>query len=407
VAGTVGDQIDEVVIVIAGTSWDGMWYPERHVAMNLASQIPVLWVDPQLPLLSPRRRPTPLRTMRESRLRQVGRNIWRLTPLTVPGVSRPVLRDIATWQTRRSVRQAVASLGGRVRATVVASLNDVLEVAPGSRRVFYATDDYVAGASLMGMSARWLEKMERRQLETADVVIAISPELRSKWSPQRKDIVVVPNGCDAERFATTDEAPLPEDVRLPSPIAGFVGLMSDRIDLSMLERTADTGMSLLLVGPCQPTFDMAKMQTLIDRPNVQWVGGKSFEEIPSYLRVIDVGLTPYTQSAFNQGSVPLKTIEYLAAGRPVVATDLPAHRALNTPHVAIAKTPDEFAMLASTCLAAGDLREGAAERRAFAEQHSWTRRTADISRAIGLDGPAPDRIPGTGVNAGRGTVLTG
>jgi teichuronic acid biosynthesis glycosyltransferase TuaH len=383
---TMGDRTDELVVVIAGTSWDGIWYPERHVAMHLSARIPVLWVDPAVSLLSPRhRRPSAVQLLRDNDLRRVERHIWRLTPLTVPGVSRPVFRDIASWQVRRAVRQAVARLGARVRATVVASLTDALEVAPGSRRVFYATDDFVAGASLEGMSSRWLEKMERRQIERADVVIAISPELRCKWSSQRKDIEVVPNGCDAERFAVTDQAPLPEDVVLPSPIAGYVGLMSERIDLRMLERTADTGVSLLLVGPRQPTFDMAKMRALVARPNVQWVGGKSFDDIPSYMRVIDVGLTPYTQSAFNRACVPLKTIEYLAAGRPVVATDLPAHRALKTPYVAIAKTPGEFAKLTSTCVATADDGGDAAARRAFAQRHSWTRRTADISRVIGLD----------------------
>lgn len=376
---------EEMVIVIAGTPWGGMWTSERHVAMHLAARIPVLWVDPPTSLLSSRSFSTSLRMLRDDRLRRVGPNTWRLTPITVPGVSRPVLRGIACWQASRAVRRATASLGASVRATIVASFNDMLEVAPGSRRVFYATDDYVAGASLMGMSARWLEKMERRQLDRADVVIAVSAELRKKWATERDDIVVVPNGCDAERFATTDDAPLPEDVRLPSPIAGYVGLMSDRIDVRMLERAADTGVSLLLVGPRQRTFDMTKMRPLLERPNVQWVGGKRFEEIPSYLRVINVGMTPYAQTAFNRGSAPLKTIEYLAAGRPVVATDLPAHRALKTSHVAIATTPDEFATLTSASLTKEDSVEQAEARRAFAQQHSWSQRTADICRAIGLD----------------------
>jgi teichuronic acid biosynthesis glycosyltransferase TuaH len=383
------DRIDELVVVIAGTSWDGIWYPERHVAVQLASQVPVLWVDPPAPLVSPRRWSSPLKTLRESRLHQVAPNIWRFTPITVPGVHRPVLRELASRHARRSIRKTAARLGGRVRATIVATLGDMLDVVPGAPRVFYATDDFVAGAELMGLSARWMEKMEERQLEQADVVVAISSQLREKWLAKRDDVVVVPNGCDIDRFATTDEAPLPEDVKLPSPIAGFVGLMSERIDLTMLERTADTGVSLLLVGPRQPTFDIARMEALLARPNVQWVGGKSFDEIPSYMRVIDVGLTPYTQSEFNFGSVPLKTIEYLAAGRPVVATDLPAHRQLGTPHVALAQTPEEFAQLTSSLLAAGDPRERASERRRFAEGHSWARRTADIRRAIGLDAPEP------------------
>ena len=384
---------DELVVVIAGTTWDGMWVSERHVAVQLAAHARVLWVDPPVSIRFALGRSSPVGILRRSRLRQVDRNIWRLTPLTVPGVTRPLLRGIAARQARHAVRRAIADLGGRVRATIVASLSDMLDVAPGAQRVFYATDDFVAGAELVGMSARWMKQMERRQLERADVVITVSQELRNKWSPHHPNIVVVPNGCDAERFATTDEAPLPEDVQLEGPIAGYVGLMSDRIDLPMLERIAESGASLLLVGPRQSTFDLAKMQALIDRPNVQWVGGKSFEDMPSYLRVIDVGLTPYTQSAFNRGSMPLKTIEYLAAGRPVVATDLPAHRELDTPHVAIASTPEEFAALTSAYLTAASSRGQAATRRAFAERHSWRQRTADICAAIGLDlrDPAPLR----------------
>src|SRR5512132_3603441 len=119
--------------------------------------------------------------------------------------------------------------------------------------------------------------------------------------------------------------------------------MSDRIDLAMLDAVASSGVSLLLVGPRQATFEIAKLDRLLSLPNVQWVGPKEFQELPSYLRVIDVGLTPYTQSDFNRASFPLKTLEYLAAGRPVVASDLPAHRWLNTPHVSIARTPREFA----------------------------------------------------------------
>jgi len=378
---------DEVVIVVGGTPWDdqNIWYPERHVAMHLARRIPVLWVDPPASVVSARRRAVAGRTLRDGSLSRMGPNMWRVSAITVPGVSRPVLRDIASWQARRAVRQAARTIGARVRATIVATLDDMLDVVPQSRRVFYATDDFVAGAALTGMSERWLAKLESRQLQESDLVIAVSGELRRKWATRHRNIVVVPNGCDVERFATADSAPVPDDVRLPSPIAGYVGLMSARVDLSMLERVADSGVSLLLVGPRQPTYDITKMQPLLDRANVQWVGPKRFQDIPSYLRVIDVGLTPYTQSDFNRACSPLKTVEYLAAGRPVVASDLPAHRELKTPHVAIAATADEFAALTSTFLARGVYPEQAAERRAFAGKHSWSEQADRISRAIGLD----------------------
>ncbi len=375
---------DALVVIVAGTSWDGIFNSERHVALQLAERGPVLWVDPQISCLSPLRDRTALKALREERLRRVAPNIMRLTPVTVPGVSRPVLRELAARQARRAVRRAVDRLGARVHSVVVASLNDMLGAVPGAQRVFYGTDDFVAGAKLMGTDPRWFERMERRQLELADVVIAISPELREKWSAHHHDIAVVPNGCDAGHFATADHAPLPGDVELEGPIAGFVGHMSERIDLDMLEAVADTGVSLLLVGPRQPTFEIAKMNALFARPNVQWVGPKAFGELPSYLRVVDVGLTPYRQSAFNRASVPLKTLEYLAAGRPVVASDLPAHRRLDTAHVTLAGTPAEFAERTRERLLAPD-RSGAAARRALGARHSWAARAGDIARLIGLD----------------------
>jgi len=376
---------DDLVVVIAGTSWDGTWFPERHVALHLSKHVPVLWVDPQISWMSVLRDRAAIKALREDRLRRVAPNIMRLTPVTVPGVTRPVLRDIAMRQTSRAVRRAVAMLGGRVRAILAASLNDVLDVVPSRTTLFYGTDDFVAGAALMGTDEAWLQQLTDRQLARADVVVAISPPLQEKWSAQRPDTLMIPNGCDADHFADADGAPTPADVTLPRPIAGFVGGMSERIDLDMLAAVAATGASLLLVGPRQRTFEIAKLDSLLALPNVQWVGPKQFAELPSYMSVIDVGLTPYQRSEFNVASFPLKTLEYLAAGRPVVATDLPAHRWLGTAHVAIVQTPDEFASRTQALLAAPHSAEDAAERRMLGQRHSWARRTEEIANAIGID----------------------
>jgi teichuronic acid biosynthesis glycosyltransferase TuaH len=285
----------------------------------------------------------------------------------------------------------VRSLGGEVHSTIVASLNDMLDVVPGAQKVFFGTDDYVAGAGLTGTDARWLEQLERRQLAKADVVIAVSPVLRRKWGVQRPDARLVPNGCVADHLGTADTAPVPADVTLLGPIAGFVGHMSERIDLSMLEAVAATGVSLLLVGPRSPTFEIAKLDALLARPKVQWVGPKPFDDLPSYLRMVDVGLTPYRQSAFNHASFPLKTLEYLAAGRPAVVTDLPAHRWLGTPHVTIAHSPQAFAEQTRALLLARPREPRlVAARRELGARHSWAARTDEVARLLGL-GDAGER----------------
>jgi teichuronic acid biosynthesis glycosyltransferase TuaH len=377
--------MSDLVVMVPGNPWDGNRLGQHHLAAELSQRARILWVDPQISYLTPLNDRSAARTLREDRLREVAPNIVRLTPVTVPGVTRPVLRDVALRQARRAVRRAVASLGGGVHSTIVASLHDMLDVVPSAQQVFFGTDDYVAGAALTGTDPHWLERMERRQLLKANLVIAVSPVLRRKWGVARPDAHLVPNGCMADHLAGADGAPLPDDVTLPGPIAGFVGHMSERIDLRMLEAVADTGVSMLLVGPRSPTFEIAKLDALLARPNVQWVGPKPFDALPSYLRVVDVGLTPYHQSAFNHASFPLKTLEYLAAGRPAVVSDLPAHRWLDTPHVTIAGTPEAFAHRTRQLLDAPRRPEDAAARRALGARHSWSARAGEVARLLGLE----------------------
>jgi teichuronic acid biosynthesis glycosyltransferase TuaH len=378
-------EADDVVIVIAATSWDGIWMSERHLALRLADQVPVLWVDPPMSRLTARRNPHLRQGLAQPRLRPVAPGLWRLTPVTIPGPSRRGLRILANAQVRRAVRKAVRSLRvRRVRAVIVASLVDLLGVVPAERTMLYGTDDWVAGAELMGLNRAALERDERRQVLRADVVTAVSEPLIRRWAKYREDVVLVPNGCDVERFAGTDQAVRPDDVTVPEPIAGFVGHLSNRISLAHLEAVADTGVSLLLVGPRQPTFAIARIEALIARPNVQWVGAKDFTELPSYLRMITVGLTPYADSDFNRVSFPLKTLEYLAAGRPVVATDLPAARWLDTPFVTVAGSPEDYAAEVQQALKVEPDAEVAAARRAFAERHSWSERAQQIVELLDL-----------------------
>ena len=132
----------------------------------------MLWVDPHISRLSPTHDPVATKALREDRLRPVAPNIIRLTPVTVPAVSRPILRDVVLRQARRAVRRAVEEIGAEVHSTLVSSLNDMLDVVPSAQRVFYGTDDLVAGARLTGSDARWLQRRTRRQLEGADLVLA-------------------------------------------------------------------------------------------------------------------------------------------------------------------------------------------------------------------------------------------
>jgi len=379
-----------LVVVCAATSWDGIPFPEKHMARHLAAHAPVLYVDPPLSSIGVRRDPALARSLQAPRLRQISPGLARLSPIVNPGYTRPGLRDVARVLHRRAIRQAVDALGARPRAVVAACTDDVLDAVPADVRVFYATDDFVAASALIGVSRSWLERAEARQLRKADLVVAVSDVLADRW--RRPGVVThtIPNGVEAEMYGRCDDAPAPSDVELPRPLAGFIGHLSHRIDVTLLESVADAGVPLLLVGPKQRTLDSPRLERLLSRPGVQWVGAKPFEELPAYLGCMDVGLTPYGDTDFNRASYPLKTLEYLAGGRPVVTTDLPVNAMLDPDLITVENDPASFAAAVRLIAHAPVSPPDAARRRAFALEHTWDARARQMAELIGL---APAQAP--------------
>jgi len=369
---------NDLVVLAAGVSWDDPWMSEKQLALALSTKVPVLYVDPPVSILTPLRRPHVRLTSLGPSIQFLLPGLARVTPVSVPGVSRPVLRDIAAAMTRRAVRRAVHKLGGRVDAIIAASFDDVLTSCPSRVRVLWGTDDWVAGADLMGLSAARLREEENRQLASADLVLGVSQPLADRWAAPGRAVHVFPNGCNAQAFAQTDSQVVANDVTLAAPMAGFIGHISERIDIRLLEEVAATGINLLLVGPVALTSSLAGFDALVARPNVQWTGPRPFQELPRYLAAMSVGLTPYALSDFNLSSYPLKTIEYLAAGLEVVSSDLPAARALPPDLVHVTSTPEEFASLTARLVSAPVDEKGRTARQNFARSQSWDARSDQL-----------------------------
>lgn len=383
-AGLTGQSWDKLVVIVSGVSWDDTWLVEKHMALQLSKYAPVLFVDPPMSWLTPLRKPQLSRDRSTPRLRRIDHNLARLTPLAPPGVTRPLLRDAALAATRLAIRQAVTRLGTRVHAMIVCSLDPIFAACDADIRVLWGTDDWVAGASLMGLSDSRLRRQESTQLGQADVVVAVSSTLGDRWASRSKKLVVIGNGCDAGAFGNADNAPDAQDIALPDPIAGYFGHLSERIDVELLSAVADSGHSLLLVGRRQLTFDMARIDELLARENVQWVGPRAFEQLPSYMKRVKVGLTPYRDSAFNRSSFPLKTLEYLAAGRAAIMTDLPSAYELPPDLVTVCQDAASFRDAAVAALEAPPDAATALRRRQYADTHSWTARGRQFADLLAI-----------------------
>lgn len=374
---------DGMVVLCAANCYDGIKLADQHMAEHLSALSPVLYVDPPLSWLTPLRAAHTAQSLNGPRLRVLAPNLARLTPVVQPGPSRPGLAFLTSALARRHLRQATSVLGGRVKAVVSAwPLYPVFGSCGEQLRVYWAQDDFVGGAALLRMDARQLDRQERRVAAAADRIVAANPVVAGTWRERGFDPALIPYGADVDAYTAVDQAPPPPDVHLDPPIVGFVGQLNDRTDLRLLEAVADRGRSLLLVGPVNSSFEPRRFDDLRQRHNVCWVGLKPFDALPGYLRLIDVGLVPYRDSAFNRGSFPLKTLEYLAAGRAVVSTDLPAIRWLNTNLVASASDPSVFADLVDRILSNGRTAADVAQRQTFAARHSWATRAAELHELI-------------------------
>jgi teichuronic acid biosynthesis glycosyltransferase TuaH len=400
------------IIWLSGERWDRYAGSHRHMAVALAEHARILWVDPPIsPATRTRQRDGQPRMLTPA-LTQPSDRITRLTPVVLPGFSRPGIRSTTARLIRAQVWWAVRKLKIQPSAVVMAYLGDLLGGwGEGVTNVLFGTDDYVAGAELMGLSAGYLHGLERRALARADVVVAVTQDLARRWSGGRARTVVIPNGCWPATGTTARRAP--DAARLPWPVIGLVGHLADRIDFDVLDAIADAGFSLLLVGPRDPQWEPVRFSQLIDRPSVCYVGAVPSADVPSYLAAVDVGITPYRDTPFNRASFPLKTLEYLGAGLPVISADLPAARWLRSDLIRAARERDaeQVLQLASaktgyvnairnliqnygTTEPAGfataptgwkkDLASGCI---AFAERHSWPQRAETFISEIGLSTP--------------------
>jgi teichuronic acid biosynthesis glycosyltransferase TuaH len=373
-----------LIVWCAGVSWSGIAGTDRQMAAALAKLADILWVDPAISPLTPKKFRHGSSRWPLPSLVAVDASMLRLTPRAFPFHSRGVLRSLTALLVRQQIRYALKKIGRIPHAVVASHLDDVLgRWGSNVLNIFYGTDDYVGGADLMGTAHTRLETEEKRQLCRADAVIAISSELTERWRTLgfSGPMTLIPNGVDIESYREIEKV-APPSVDLPRPIAGFVGHLSARIDISLLESVVTAGCSLLLVGPYNPTWEATRFQKLISHLRVTWIGPVAFSEVPRYLKVMDVGITPYAESAFNRASFPLKTLEYLSAGKPVVSTDLPAVRWLATDLITVASSSN-FGQAVLAAAKTND-RSSIQRRIAFATSHSWARRAEDFAKAIGI-----------------------
>ena len=259
------------------------------------------------------------------------------------------------------------------------------------RLVYHAYDLYSHTSDWTPQAA----EAQRRLLARADLIVCSSDRIALELHEvSGKPVHVVPNGVDFERFAAARGAAAPEELAaIPRPRIGYIGSLNQKVDFALLDalsaRRPDWHFVLAGRTVGLGEAESARFDSLVQRPNVHFLGQKSTAEIAGYTAGLDVGLLCYrTSGAWTEGIYPLKLHEYLACGLPVVSSDFPAVR--DFPQVvAIARDPDDWQRRIDQALT-GDDPGSAAERISVARANSWDQRAALLDELLlaMLEGPA-------------------
>lgn len=291
-------------------------------------------------------------------------------PRVLPWHQFAPIRALNTRSLVSAIRASLAALDSREPPIVVTGTPpsvDVLGRLGEIADVYFCMDDFL---HLPTTSPKMLAPLEARLLERVDAVVATAESLTRSKRPRNGRTYHLPQGVNYEHFATA--RPTPGDLAtLPRPIVGFAGSIYDRVDFQLVDAIAAAipGGSVVLIGPLtgkRPEFRQA---------NVHLLGMRPYRDLPGYIQAFDAAIIPYVLNDETVAVDPLKLLEYLAAGVPVVATDLPAIRQ-RARAVTVAPTRDEFVRSVLRELAAPSL--SAADRQAVAREHGWERRAQQL-----------------------------
>ena len=184
-------------------------------------------------------------------------------------------------------------------------------------------------------------------LAAADVVFTGGYQLHKRKSRLHGNVHFFGCGVDVDHYARACDTAtvVPDDVRaLPHPVAGYFGVIDERLDYGLIERLADafSGGSVVMIGPTAK-IDPAQLPR---RTNLHWLGQRSYDDLPAYVKAFDVCLMPFALNDATENINPTKTLEYMAAARPIVSTAVADVVRNFAPVVEIANSHETFVALA-------------------------------------------------------------
>jgi glycosyltransferase involved in cell wall biosynthesis len=250
-------------------------------------------------------------------------------------------------------------------------LRPLVSSVPWRAQVYEVVDDHAAGPGMTPHLAAVFREAEERVLGAADVVFAWSEPIRERLAARHPNVHLATAAVDLEQLEPVAASPGEERT------AVFTGEMGFRFDEQLAADVARRlpDWTFLLAGPAGAEAEHA----LAGLPNVVLADPYEHRELPLFLERGRVALVPYRRNEFTDTLVPLKLVEYLAAGRPVVSTPLRAAEGF-ADLVTFADGPEAFAEAVRA--AADDSEEARRLRVERVRGYSWERRIDEMEAAV-------------------------
>lgn len=347
----------KAIVFLGVTDWAYRFQRSQHLATGLAkSGRTVLFIEPQMNLSRNRVKPPYTIT-------QLQENLYLVHLSTLK--NRFIYADLADSNSLKmmagSLRRILADLNlDQVTYIVAHPFWTDLVKEVGEHIIYDCMDDH---AGFKETSKRIIAK-EAKLAAMADLVVVTAQKLRGKMEAftDPGKIKLIGNGGDYEHFAKTPEKST-HDV-----VLGYLGAVNDWFDAHLLEKMLKAGYRIELIG----RIENDRVKKLAKKYlRLKLIGEKPYRELPQLMAEWSVCLLPFMINPLTEATQPVKVFEYLATGRPVLATKLPELLPYQQVIEFMDKS-DEVKSKIEACLkTSAELR---LERRRIAKENDWQER---------------------------------
>lgn len=261
----------------------------------------------------------------------------------------------------------------------------LLPIKSNINLIYHVLDDYETLPWWNNFLSGWqLKKLENLTVKRAEKIIAVSQNLVKKYKKVNSNVFLYPTPAELSaylnyRFNKDDD--INDITRLKKPIAGFIGsgTIPGKLDVELIYNLADKfpQINFVFIGLYKKKYlDFKRYPNLIN------LGYKNRELLAAYVANFDVCLIPYCLNKYGQSAYPVKIMEYLAMGKPVVSTALPAVEKLAEKKlIYTAENKEDFANKLEIALKENDGRLIKA-RKSEAEKYDWSRQIKNYLRIL-------------------------